>query len=71
MLGDQRPDIRRQVDHLPPLDPGQRPARQVVAAARAPARLMRNNLIWEAGHLQRRARLALRPARLAPGLAPQ
>jgi hypothetical protein len=70
MLGHQRPDDLWQVGDLTALGPGDRRAEQPGTAAGAPARLVRDHLVRVIGHLQRRPRLALRPARLAPALPP-
>ena len=63
---------RRDVDDLPPLDPGDRRAFfRDFPQQRAPRRPVPHLLVRVVGELHRRPGLALRPARLAAGLAAQ
>jgi hypothetical protein len=66
VLGDQGADVAGQIYHLAARGPGHRGAGQASAAARAPARLVPDDLIRMTGHLQRGPRLALR----RPGFRP-
>jgi len=71
VLGDQRPDVLGQVGDLAAAGPGQRGAGQPGPAPGAPDRLMRGHPVRVIGHLQGRARLAVRPAGLAAALRTQ
>ena len=70
VLGDLRLD-RRDLGHLPPLHACLPGARQPGAARAAGRRLVTEHVVRSTGQLHGRARLALRPARLAAGLLPQ
>jgi len=70
VLSHHRPG-RRHVGHLPAYHPGQPGAGQAVPARRALLRLVRDYLVRRGREFQRRARLSLRPARLAAALAAQ